>query len=601
VSEQGDHDGFVRSYRAELEALRQEGEAFADRYPKIAGRLKLGDDANPDPHVERLVESFAFLAARVQRKLNDDYPELSDAMLELLYPQLTRPIPSMAIVELELDTKKSVPASGKEVPRGTRFLSRPVQGEPLTFVSTTAATLWPVRVADAVVSSPSPEDRQRHPRARAALVLRLETIGAHDFSGLRLERLRFFLKGESGVVSELYELWGADVASIDVAGTTLDASRLQPAGFSERETMLASPRRSFAGYGLLQEYFAFPQKFHFFELAGLEGVGLTGKSVEIRFVLQREPRVPEASIGADNFSLACVPLINLFAANADPISIQPLVSEYDIVPDRRHAMNYEVYSVEKVEAAGQRGAERSTYVPFFSLHGGAAPEAGRVYWQPRRRASRRKADDGTEVSIALVNLDLAGAPVDGGTLHVKILCTNRDVPFRSGKWGGDEDFRPEDVSGIAAVRCVHRPTRTLRPALRGAAHWRLVSQLSLNYLSLVSEGRAALREILRIHDIAESAATRREIEGVLEIRCEPAVRWMASRFGSGFVRGLRTTIKLDREGFVGSSLLLFATVIERFLALYCAINSFSELSLETAQDEGEVFRWPPRAGERVML
>jgi type VI secretion system protein ImpG len=601
MSDQGDQDGFVRTYRAELEALRTEGEAFAERFPKIAGRLRLGDDANPDPHVERLVESFAFLASRVQTKLNDDHPELSDAMLELLYPHLTRPIPSMSVVEVEPDPGVSMPAAGVSIVRGTTFLSRPIDGEPLTFTSSADLTLRPIRVTGATVGLPSVEERRDHPKARATLSLELQSEGEHSFPDLAIDKLRFFLKGDVGVTGDLYELLAADVMQIGVGDQVVPLDCLRPMGFDDDEAMLSCPRRSFTGYRFLQEYFAFPAKFHFFELSGLNAAAISGKKLELRFVLRREPRVPETSIEAANFALNCVPLVNLFEVGADPIMLQPFVSEYDVVPDKRHPLMYEVYGIEELSATVQGGGDRQTYLPFFSLHGGAGADQDGVYWQARRRASRRKADDGTEVSVSLVCLNLDRAPVDGGTLHIRLQCTNRDVPFRSGKWGTDEDFRPEGVSGISVVRCVHRPTRTLRPPLRGAAQWRLISQLSLNYLSLVREGRTALREILRIHDVADSAASAREVEGLLDVQCEAAVSWMQNEFGSGFVRGLHTTVKLDREAFVGSSMVLFASVLERFLALYSAINSFSELSLETAQDEGEVLRWPPRSGERVLL
>ncbi|MHC4959424.1 MAG: type VI secretion system baseplate subunit TssF [Planctomycetota bacterium] len=594
----GAGDAFTRSYLSELEALRREGADFADRYPKIAGRLKLGDEASPDPHVERLLESFAFLTARVQRKLDDDYPQLSQSLLEVLYPQLTRPIPSMAVAEIGLDYDQSIPAAGRAIPAGTPFVSKPVRGEPLRFRSTAPARLWPIKLVRADVTPPRGDDLARHARARSVLTLHIESVGA-KLSELELDELDIYLKGEPATVHEIYDLLGGALVGLEAGGKLLDRSSLEARGFSDEEAMLPYPLRTFAGYRLLQEYFAFPAKFHFLRLTGLAEVRRRSESkLDLRFLLSREPRVPTAGITAENFSLNCVPLINLFEANADPIVISPFVDRHPVVPDAQRPLDLEVYSVLKVEGVRAGESDRTSYAPFFSLHHG---DEKRLYWRAAREHSQRKGDEGTDVFLSLVDLDLDPSdPVDR-TLHLRVLCTNRDLPFTSGQWGRPDDFRVEGVAGVAGVRCVHRPTKTLRPAGGGGRHWRLVSQLSLNHLSLVSEGRDALREILRVYDVAGTAANREQVEGILDVKSRPVSRWLRGEFGGGFVRGMRTTLTLDRDRFVGGSALLFASVIERFLALYGAINSFSELSLETPQDQGETHRWKPRAGARPLL
>jgi len=366
--------------------------------------------------------------------------------------------------------------------------------------------------------------------------------------------------------------------------------------------VLPYPRRSFSGYRLLQEYWAFPQKFHFIEVSGLAPLrGSHARSIELTFLLDREPRIPHASITGGNFSLSCVPLVNLFETNADPIRLTPYTSNHDVVPDAQRPLDLEVYSVEEVAGLEQGTRERSVHAPFYSVRHDVGAEATRSYWHTLRRASRKKGDDGTEVSIALVDLDLERAAHTDETLHVRIVCTNRDTPFQSSEWGRPDDFRPEGVTGVAGVRCVHAPTRTLRPRLGGSQHWRMISQLSLNYLSIVREGRDALREILRVYDISDTPGNREQVEGIVDVRSEPSVRWIQTEAGGGFGRGTRTTVVIDRDRFVGSCPLLLASIIERFLARYCAVNSFSELSLETPQDQGEVHRWNPRAGDRVLL
>jgi type VI secretion system protein ImpG len=252
-------DGFVEQYLLERDFLQRQGAEFARSFPRVAGRLKLEDEDHPDPHVERLRQSFAFLTARVQRKLDDEYPELAQGLLSVLFPHLACPIPSMAIVEAELDPAQSIPTQGVRIPRGASFLSKPVNGEPLRFRSGAETRLWPIRVAGANVEPPSPEDLHRHPKALLELRLELEALGEHPFGTLEISALTFHLKGAQRVAHELYEALGTSLASVRVrAGAKrsfeLPTESLRSLGFDESEALLPYPRRSFLGYRPLQEY-----------------------------------------------------------------------------------------------------------------------------------------------------------------------------------------------------------------------------------------------------------------------------------------------------------------------------------------------------------
>jgi type VI secretion system ImpH/TssG family protein len=385
-------DAFTRSYLAELEALRREGADFAERYPKIAGRLKLGDEASPDPHVERLLESFAFLTARVQRKLDDDYPQLSQSLLEVLYPQLTRPIPSMAVAELSLDFDQSIPAAGRAVPAGTPFVSKPVRGEPLRFRSTAPARLWPLKIARAEITPPRGDDLARHPRVRSVLTIQVEAVGT-KLSELELEELDLYLKGEPATVNELYELLCGGLAGLEAGGKILERSSLEARGFADDEAMLPYPLRSFAGYRLLQEYFAFPAKFHFLRIRDLGDVRRRSDTkLDLRFLLAREPRVPTASVTADNFSLHCVPLINLFESNADPIVVSPFVDRHPVVPDAQRPLDLEVYSILNLLAAPRRpeAAVLARDARALAAQGGRGDRRLPVARRPRPRRDRSR-------------------------------------------------------------------------------------------------------------------------------------------------------------------------------------------------------------------
>src|SRR5262245_11481681 len=456
-----DGDGFVRQYLLERDYLQRQGAEFARSYPRVAGRLKLEEEDHPDPHVERLRQSFAFLTARVQRKLDDELPELAQGLLAVLFPHLACPVPSMAIVEAELDPAQSIPTQGVRVPRGASFLSKPVNGEPLRFRSGAEVRLWPIRVAEASVEPPSQEDLQRHPKALLDLRLVLEATGEHPFGALEIPALTFHLKGAQRVAQEVYEALGSSLASVRVrAGPKrsfeLPSESLRAVGFDETEALLPYPRRSFLGYRLLQEYFAFPARFLFFELSGLERMrGWNQRRIEISFLLEKDLGPEARGQGADGFGLGCIPLVNPFDARADPIVLQPHTSEFDVVADAHRPLDLEVYAVQRVVGISTRTGETFRYEPFYSLRHGDQAEGPAVYWHAIRKQSRRAGDAGTDVRLALVDLDLEHtAPVDQ-TLHVELLCTNRDLPARSREWRQADDFRIEGVNGVRSVRCIH--------------------------------------------------------------------------------------------------------------------------------------------------
>src|SRR5262249_17941703 len=252
------------------------GAQFAEKYPKIASRLAVEADRCEDPHVERLLEGFAFLAARVHLKIDDEFPEITEALLNILYPQYLRPIPSMTVAEFQIDSEQNTPAEGLVIPKGAILHSRPVDGLPFKFRTCYDVTLWPMVINAAQWTTP---DRLRPAvkalDAVAALRLVVQCTGATTLDRLQIRSLRFHLNGEPNLVHSLYELLCNNCEQIIVRDPTpgsagrpiaLDASKLRPVGFGEDEDVIPYPRRSFLGYRLLQEYFSFPEKFFFIDI-----------------------------------------------------------------------------------------------------------------------------------------------------------------------------------------------------------------------------------------------------------------------------------------------------------------------------------------------
>ena len=603
-------------YERELTFFRKMGQEFAQEYPKVAGRLGMEAAKCDDPHVERLIQAFAFMAARIRHKIDDEFPEITDALLSLLYPHYLAPIPSMSIVQFVPDPMQGKLTAGHTIESGTLLYSRPVGGTQCRFRTCYPTTLWPIEVTNAQFEPP--DKAPLGVKAASALRLELQCQGGLTFKDLEIDRLRFYLHGESPISHRMYDLLlnnrlllkkecGVRVqGSLGAGGPSpieLSSSCLQPVGFGPHEGMFPYPGHAFMGYRLLQEYFTFPQKFLFFDLCELDRVGKAGfgDKIEVLLFLDRNPELGQA-IDAGVFRLGCVPIINLFEQVAEPIRVDQTQFEYRVIPDVRRQKVMEVYSIDSVTCTSPNRDEVRPVLPLYSMKHTASEASQDVFWFGRRKPSEKKGDEGSEVYLSLVDLQFDPRLPATDTLTPHITCTNRDLP---GKLPPISDeggyFELEGAAPLSRIRYLVKPTKTIRPALGGANQWRLISHLSLNYLSLAGGGPDGLQEILKLYDYAESAANRKQISGILKVTNRPVVRRPRSMEWNGFCRGLEVTIEFDEDHFVGSGVFLFASVLEKFMGLYTSINSFVELVAKTTQREEPLRRWPPRSGEQILI
>ena len=628
-------DELLGYYERELAFMRHMGAEFAQKYPKIAARLQIESDKCEDPHVERMIEAFAFLAGRIHLKIDDQFPEVTESFLNVLYPHYLAPIPSMSIVQFALDTAQGALTTGYAIERGTTLYSRPIQGTPCRFRTCYPAMLWPVEVATASLESLDPVDT-RGKWSEAVIKLGLRCLNNTTLSDLKsgedektarpIDHLRFYLNGEPQTVYSLYEMIFNNASRVEIrphgtgdrkpakggaapASIMLPASSLRTVGFDSEEGMLPSTARSFSGYRLLTEYFTFPEKFLFFDVTGLDQAaraGGFGSRFDILIYL-RDVAPLRAPLDAKAFQLGCAPIINLFSKIAEPIQLTGEQNEYRVIADVHRQASTEVYSIDAVTTTDPYLKQSRQFQPFYSIkHAGDRDEA-HTFWYASRRTSQREEDSGTEVYLSLVDLGFNPHVPAVETITLHTTATNRDLPGKLPFGGSEGDFEVEGTGPLARVRCLKKPTATVRPPLRRAAQWRLISHLSLNHLSIVEgdttagDAGDALREILLLYDFTNSAATRQQIAGINRVTSRRVVRQTGSRIGSGFVRGIETTIEFDEERYVGGGIYLFASVLERFLGLYVSLNSFNQLVATVKQREGALKRWQPRAGEQNLL
>lgn len=603
-------DELLPYYNDELTFIRRLAAEFADTHPKIAARLRLSADVIEDPHVGRLIEAFAYLNARVRRKLDDDFPELSDGMLGVLYPHYQAPIPSMAIVQMSGARDLTSPYT---VPAGTPIETDPIDGEPCRFRTSYPVTLWPIEVESAKLSGTTigapPVPRDSDATSVLRIVLRCASEDA-TMAKLAPEQLRLFLRGESHHVYPLYELLFNHTVQVAVTDphadegvTVLGKDSIRPVGFDRDESLLPYSAHAFLGYRLLTEFFTFPQKFLFFDLIDhARGLRSAGRKVELWFYLNRRLPELEHNVSADTFALGCTPIVNLYRRRAEPIQLTHTRTEYRVVPDARRPRATEVYSIDRVIGPSPDGEEME-YLPFYGVKHAPNRADRAPYWKMSRRPAAHN-DPGTEVYLSLVDLDLnPNAPADG-IVSVEATCLNRDLPSRLPFGGGEPRLQlSEGAAPVEHLRCLTPPTRTLRSPLRHGAVWRLTSHLTLNHLSISGDatGAQALREILKLYDFADSAETRAVIESVLRVHSRPTTARVRTNGRSALAQGVEVTVEFDEERFSGSGLYLFASTLEHFLGLYCSVNSFTQMIATVKGREGALRKWPPRAGARTLV
>lgn len=619
----------LQYYNRELQHLREMGGEFAREFPKIAGRLGLEGFECADPYVERLLEGFSFLAARVQLKIDAEFPRFTQHLLEVVYPHYLAPTPSMAVVRLEPDPTEGVLEQGFVVPRGTELYSVLGKGERTSCEYRTAhpVTLWPLEITEVqYFAGKEPVallDLPDLPKVRAGIRLRLRTtLPGLPFNKLPLERLPLYLHGSDALPMHLYEQILANTVMV-VARPGLRPAPwhevigdpVQRLGFEEEQALLPYAPPSFQGYRLVHEYFTLPQRYLFVELSGLGPAvrRCTHNELEILILLNRTDPVLENTVAAANFALFCTPAINLFPKRADRIHLSDQVSEHHVLPDRTRPMDFEVYQVTGVTGISAENDEQE-FLPFYARYDRLTQRDQRSFYtvqrSPRllssqqRRIGPRSSYIGSETYLALVDADEAPYRGDLRQLAVTTLCTNRDLPLHMPVGRGETDFTLASGAPVRSVRCLAGPTKPRPSHAHGDVAWRLISHLTLNYLSIADsdarQGAAALRELLTLYgDIAE-AVTRKHIDGVHSIRSVPVTRRAPIPGPIAFARGLEVTVTLDETAFEGEGVFLLGAVLERFFTKYASINSFTETVVKSTE-RGEIMRWPARIGRRHTL
>jgi len=585
-----------RKFREEMDFLRRVGREFAQENPQLARFL--GEEAT-DPDVERLLEGFAFLTAKMSLKIEDDLPELTHSLLQLLWPNYLRPLPSVTMMRFDPDA--SAITDRKVVPRGTPVLSRPVDGVHCQFRTCTDVAVYPLRI-----------EEMSDAHSRETSIMRVDlapTIPDLPLSGIDCDELEFHLSGDDTTAQTLY-LWLARYleeirVEIDGARHRIRPDQLAFPGFDPADALLPYPQNVFDGYRILQEYFIFPRRFYFFRLTRLRSLWPDHKSGRIRLEFHfNRPMPVDIRLRNTDLALYCTPAVNLFEHGAEPIDLNGSAIDQRLQPAGHRPDAYEIFSIDEVsgwqrEASGKRGRRLRTFYPFESLQHEIEHSQGRAALYYRARVEQSYGSEGIVHRVAFVRSDEADYIGDNETVSLSLTCSNRDLPLALGV--GDICMETQGTPMFVRYRNITVPTPPYRPVLDGELQWTLISNLSLNYLSLASIEplKAVLRayDFAALHDIQHARATRKRLDSVRDATTTPVDRLIRGLP----VRGMKSCLKMDQSGFLcEGDMYLFGTVLSHFFALYASINSFHMLEAENISNN-ERYTWPMQIGKQPLI
>ena len=607
-------------YERELAFLRSHAEEFGRRYPRVAGRLAVSGEVLQDPHVERMIQAFALLSSRIHKRLDDDFPLFAESFLDLLYPHYLRPLPSSSIACFDVGSSASQLSRATTIPRGMQLHTRPLRGVTCKFRTTSEAQLLPVRVASVsfrgTTTAPTGTDVPRQATATLAVQLELTSPQA-SWAALGTDHIRLYVDGDPSLVTALRESLTSRVLATMVQTGTVGAwsvdAKARPTlvGLGEEDALVDFDARSHTAYRLLTEYFAFPEKFNFIDLplpeAALRAPGRTlGLHLSLGGLRKEsdDARLLEV-VGASNLVIGCAPVTNLFSTRADPIRITQASTMHAVLPDGRRAFGHEVYAIDRVYRVHQtaEGETIQTFKPFYSLQHDDLLRDGEAmgrYWFSHRNAVEGQSP-GFETEIGLVDLDFDPSLPQTDTLSIDVRATNRDLPAQMSIGNPGGDLFAEGGGAWREIRLLRKPTPPYRFETGKGLLWRLISQLSLNHLSLTGSGIDALKEMLRLYDLPRSTINQRTLDGVVAVDYKPAQAFLDGAPFATLVRGTEIRLTVDEQSFVGTGLHLFAQVLDRFFALYVHINSFTQLKLVSSRSGEVLVACPRRSGEEPLL
>ncbi len=606
------NDRFLNYYTNELTYLRQAGSAFAQNYPKIARRLELSDKESSDPHTERLLESFAFLTARLSQEIDNRFPESASALLQVLYPHLVNPIPSMAIAHFQIDPSKGKTTKPYTIDKHTSLYSYAAEDVACRFSTVYPVTLWPLELTHVDFVHNNHVRKGDHSASGQTwyLKLSLKAFGDATIASLNMDELVFHIKGERQLTYMIYEsLFAQPSADLyahvpgDDHFAKLPKGSVMQMGFLPHEMTLPIPPHGTHAFLLMQEFFHFPEKFMFFKLSNLgdmkKHLNLATNTLELYVSLSDIGTLLDKNVTKKNFLLGCTPIVNLFQKTTDPLRLDRRKNQYRLIPDQRRDKTFEIHTIQSVMSAVESSDQVKTFAPYFSLQ--HHHDDNQIFWYAKRVSAELRGVPGADMMISFVDLKFDPSLPPTNIVYANTLCTNR---YLAEQIPSQAEFQLDDAASVSRIVCLDKPTKQSYSPMDGDSLWRMVSILSTNHLTLMGTDSAleTLKERLVLHAGTSHHKERlMDIEAIQSVTHKPIVRRIGNESWRGFVRGVEIHIKTNRPAFKGSSSFLLSAILQHYFAITVSMNSFVEVVLTGNDHEGEWMRWPAQRGIKTLL
>lgn len=604
-------DELLRYYEEELGVFGQFAREFRARYPKPASNLHVAGETWDDPGVARLIQSVALLSARINKRLDDDYPKFTEALLDSLYPHFLRPLPSYSIVQIGQRGPAEVPDTASVLARGTMLRTSAGTDTPCLFRTVYDVLLAPLTVAR-LAFVPLPDV----PRARGAgcgIGLTIEATRGH-FCQLA-PALRLFADGEASTRAALIDALFLRCVTAwvqpegDKGWLPLPRVPLRLAGLGDADAMLPYPARSHPAPRLLTEYFCYPEKFHFIDLdlAAIAGL-LPPRCRRFTLHLALSGIAPDsdaarllAGLDARNLLPGCTPVINLFPKAGAPVQLAYTSADYPLLADGAHAGAYEIHSVDAVRLVREGTGTVTRFDPLYAPGDASQDHERRAgaahYWIARRDDATAAVSPGHEMRIALVDADFRPLDAAGATLSTELTCSNRDVPSRLPYGQPQGDLRSDELSALAPVRMLRKPTPGWRFGGTRGSHWRLIAHLALNHAGLTMAGLADFQKMLALYDLPRSPVAQRQIAGIVGLEHGTVRAWVGAAPVASLMPGIGIRLTVDEEAFAGTGLYPFVQVLDQYFALNGHLNCFTRLQVVSQQTGRDIIACSPRTSD----
>ncbi len=614
---------FLEHYNTELRYLREMSGEFARQNPKIAKRLMLDEFDCKDPYVERLLEGFAYMAARIQYKMDTELSSFSQSLGNSIFPQYYNPSPSCTIVQFLPDYKKPVLAKGVFFKAGTLLKSYPC-GEDhqiCKFRTTSDLALYPIAITFLKYNIGGIEEKlEVNSSVRASMELSLSTPEKLKIGQLNIDSLRFYIRSADGNVGMmLYEQIFGECSGVlfqskngrkkyaEISAASLKG-HLKQVGFSELESIFPIDKRTFEGHRLLREYYLFPPKFMFFELTGISDIlkKCEESDINIVFLFKKSSSLLK-NLGKENLCLFCCPAVNLFRSSLSRVAINKKDPEFYVPADRVYPMDYEILQIESVDGYNADYSNRLEFLPFYSDSDFKANRFGKKafynYKRVPRVISEKEKEYGTRTSyrgseLYLSIIDTANPPYKGTLDEIGVIawCSNRDLPMLMNINEYETDFKLDAAVPVVSVKCIEIPTVPRMPF--DVPQWQAINNTAVNFFSFLTESNEIniknLRNVQAMYAYSEPDHNTIE-NGIESILIKSVVRRVGSVGPILFGRGFSVDILFNEESFSGSGFFLLGSILDRFFGASAPINSFTETQI-LSKGRGVIAKWPIRIG-----